>query len=351
MLETVTLDIERSTVRLIDQRRLPQTLEYLDIVDVEGMFDAIKTLAVRGAPAIGIAAAYSMALEAHKSRGLELPALRQLLEKTSERLGQSRPTAVNLFNALDRMTRTVQQQYGTSATLADAVIAEARQIHEEDLEASRCMGRAGAELINDGDSCLTHCNAGGLATGGLGTALAVFYAAKEAGKNIRVFADETRPLLQGARLTAFELTENGIPCTLICDDMAGFLMKQGRVQSVFTGADRIARNGDAANKIGTYSLAVLAKHHGIPFYIVAPLSTFDAEADDGSDIPIEERPPDEVRGFRSERTAPKGIDVWNPAFDVTPAELINAIITEEGVHRPPYGDAINSILEMENGGA
>jgi methylthioribose-1-phosphate isomerase len=248
--------------------------------------------------------------------------------------------------------RTVAQvEHPDGASLATALEKEARLIHQEDLEASREMGRAGAELINDGDACLTHCNAGALATGGLGTALAVFYAAREAGKTIHVYADETRPLLQGARLTAFELLQNGIPCTLICDDMAGFLMKQQRIQGVFTGADRVACNGDAANKIGTYSLAVLANHHRIPFYVVAPVSTFDADARDGSDIPIEERRPDEVRGFRSEVTAPENVEVWNPAFDVTPAELITAIITEKGVHSPPYTDAITSILTGEDAGA
>ena len=351
MLEPVVLDLEKPTVRLIDQRRLPQVLEYLDASSIEDMVDAIRTLAVRGAPAIGIAAAYSVALEAHKNRSLDLTALRELLDKAAERLAGSRPTAVNLFNALERIRAVAQAEHPDSASLASALEKEARLIHQEDLEASREMGRAGAELISDGDACLTHCNAGALATGGLGTALAVFYAAREAGKNIHVYADETRPLLQGARLTAFELLQNGIPCTLICDDMAGFLMKQQRVQAVFTGADRVARNGDAANKIGTYSLAVLANHHRIPFYIVAPVSTFDADARDGSDIPIEERRPDEVRGFRSEVTAPEDVEVWNPAFDVTPAELITAIITEKGVHRPPYTDAITSILTGEDAGA
>lgn len=345
MLEPVSLDLSIPAVRIIDQRRLPESLEYRDLRNAADVADAIRTLAVRGAPAIGIAAAYCLALEACRLAALEPPRLLEALEAAAGTLAASRPTAVNLFNALAQMLAAARREHASGAALAAALEAEARRIHAADLEASRQMGRFGALLVADGAACLTHCNAGGLATGGLGTALAVFYAAKAAGKKIHVYVDETRPLLQGARLTAFELLENGVPCTLICDGAAGFLMQRRGVHAVFTGADRIARNGDAANKIGTFSLAVLAHHHGIPFYIVAPLSTFDAGAPDGSAIPVEERAADEVRGFAGRRSAPRDVPAWNPAFDVTPAGLISGIVTERGVLRPPYESAIAAALE------
>ncbi|MBN1807511.1 MAG: S-methyl-5-thioribose-1-phosphate isomerase [Planctomycetes bacterium] len=345
MLKTIEYAGNVPAVRIIDQRRLPDELVYLDLRTKEELYDAIKTLAVRGAPAIGIAAGYGLAREAAESArsGAGADEVRRILRETGEYLARSRPTAVNLFHAIDRITAAAERSTaGSGEELAAEVATEAAAIHEEDLEASRRMGEYGANLIADGASCLTHCNAGGLATGGLGTALAVFYAAAEQGKKVRVYADETRPLLQGARLTAFELKENGIPVTVITDNMAGFLMKQGKVDAVFVGADRIAANGDAANKIGTYGVAVLAKQHGVPFYVVAPISTFDTKLGSGEEIPIEERAADEVKGFREMRWAPEGVETWNPAFDVTPARFITAIVTEKGVLKAPYEAAIRN---------
>jgi methylthioribose-1-phosphate isomerase len=343
-------------LRLLDQTRLPAETVYLDCRTVEEVWHAIKRLSVRGAPAIGVAAAYGVCL-ANSSReamlrgvqrevglrGAPLAAERsspaidsqQLYLTACDYLATSRPTAVNLFWALERMRGVVRAK--PPAALAAALLAEAKTIHEEDRQQCAAIGRHGAELfadLPDGMGILTHCNTGALATGGDGTALAVIFALHARGRRPQVFADETRPLLQGARLTMWELAQRGVDCTLICDSMAAQVMREGRVQAVIVGADRIAANGDAANKIGTYSVAVNAKHHGIPFYVAAPTTTFDMAIASGAEIPIEQRAAEEItHGFGS-CTAPAGVRVYNPAFDVTPAELITAIITERGVAAP-----------------
>jgi methylthioribose-1-phosphate isomerase len=309
-------------LELLDQRLLPEKTEYVACRSAEEVAQAIRDMVVRGAPAIGCAAAFGIALEKKSGRSLEA---------AFKALAASRPTAVNLFWALERMKQ------------ARDLEAEARAIFEEDLAANRAIGRLGAELIRERSRVMTHCNTGALATAGYGTALGVIRASKN--KNISVIANETRPYLQGARLTAWELVQEGIPCTLITDSMAGHLMSRGEVDVVIVGADRIAANGDVANKIGTYPLAVLAKRHGIPFYVAAPLSTFDPKIPDGSQIPIEERPAAEVTGFRGTRWAPEGVSVRNPAFDVTPAELVTAIISEKGIASPPYRESIAALLK------
>jgi len=327
-------------VRLIDQRKLPAELVHLDCSSVDELWNAIKTLAVRGAPAIGVAAAYGAAMSIWASED-ETPGLLTEMNAACDHLATSRPTAVNLFWALDRMKRVGAQSSGLSpADFKARILAEAEAIREEDLELSRRMGRAGAELICDGATVLTHCNAGALATGGLGTALAPVYFAHAAGKRVSVFADETRPLLQGARLTAWELKQCGVPVTVITDNMAAWAMKRGKVDLVITGADRIAANGDAANKIGTYGVALAAREHGIPFYVAAPVSTFDLSIPTGEGIPIEEREVGEVLAPRGQQWAPADVAAWNPAFDVTPGELIAALITDAGVLEPPYTESI-----------
>ncbi|MEZ4387509.1 MAG: S-methyl-5-thioribose-1-phosphate isomerase [Candidatus Krumholzibacteriia bacterium] len=298
---------------------------------------AIRSLTVRGAPAIGIAAAYGLVLSCRLGRlaGLAGPELVAHLAADHARLAATRPTAVNLFWALDRMAAGFRADLAPT-DLEAALLAAARAIHDEDVAMSRAMGAAGQALLPDVAAVLTHCNAGALATGGYGTALAVVYAAREAGKQVQVYADETRPLLQGARLTAWELQNQGIPVTVLPDAAAATLLRQGRIDAVITGADRIAANGDAANKIGTYPLAVLAARHQVPFYVAAPGSTIDPATADGDRIEIEQRDPAEVHGFGECRFTPEGVAAFNPAFDVTPAELITAIITEAGVRRPPY---------------
>ncbi len=327
---------ENGHLVILDQTLLPETIATIDCMDVETVWNAIRSLQVRGAPAIGIAAAYGLVVAL---RGIaDEPVLaRQRIAEAAAFLATSRPTAVNLFWALQRMTRHASKgdEFEPVPALRRRLFEEARAIHEEDRAMCRAIGEHGVRLLGDRPGgVLTHCNAGGLATAEFGTALSVFFTAREQGIPLRVFVDETRPLLQGARLTAWELQQAGIPATLICDSMAGQVMKEGRVQAVITGADRIAANGDTANKIGTYSLAVLARHHGIPFYIAAPRSTFDLEIADGTAIPIEERAAAEITEGFGRRTAPAGIDVYNPAFDVTPAALITAIITESGVIEP-----------------
>jgi methylthioribose-1-phosphate isomerase len=326
-------------VRLIDQTLLPNQFDQV--------WEAIKSLRVRGAPAIGIAAAFGAVLGA-RARGLEsVDSVRGALREASAHLRTSRPTAVNLFWALDRMDRLVEAE-ATDAPDAAALLArlldEARAIQDEDRAMCRSIGRFGADLLPEGRGVLTHCNAGGLATADYGTALAVIFSAAEQGKSVHVFADETRPLLQGARLTAWELQRRGIPVTLICDSMAAQVMKEGKVQAVVVGADRIAANGDTANKIGTYAVALAARAHGIPFYVAAPSSTFDRSLSDGSTIPIEERDPREITHGFGLATAPEGIDVYNPAFDVTPAEFISAIITERGIIRPVNTEAVRAVV-------
>ena len=311
-------------------------LVYLDCRNVEQLWHAIKTLKVRGAPALGIAAAFGVILGIQTFKGKDTAGFIRFVGKLCDHIGSSRPTAVNLFHALDQMRALAHKNKHLSVdTLKAVLFSEAMAIYEEDLAVCRAMGRHGAKLIKNGATLMTVCNAGGLATGDYGTALGVMYAAKEAGKKFKVYALETRPLLQGARLTAWELKKNRIDVTLICDNMAATVMKNKGVDIIFTGADRIAANGDAANKIGTYMLAVLAKHHKVSFYVVAPKSTFDLRMKTGAGIPIEERSADEVRKFAGCPTAPKDVKVFNPAFDVTPHELISGIVTEYGIIRKP----------------
>lgn len=327
-------------LRMIDQTRLPTEFVQIDCRDVEAVWEAIRSLRVRGAPAIGIAAAYGLVVGLQGAVEAGEAAFFARLETVAQRLASSRPTAVNLFWALDRQRHLAEGLRGRASPqeILEALWTEAQAIHDEDRRMCRAIGQHGAALLSDGQGVLTHCNAGGLATSGYGTALAVIYAAVESGKRIRVYADETRPLLQGARLTAWEMARHGIDVTLICDSMAAQVMREGRVQAVIVGADRIASNGDTANKIGTYGLAVLAAAHGIPFYVAAPSSTFDPTLSTGDAIPIEQRDPREVTHGFGRQTAPDGIDVYNPAFDVTPARLIGAIICEHGVLRPPFAE-------------
>jgi methylthioribose-1-phosphate isomerase len=338
-------------VRLIDQTLLPTELRHVECTDVEAMWEAIKVLRVRGAPAIGIAAAFGTMLGIQGSQAATYEAFRKELDDVTRYLGSARPTAVNLFWALDRMKRVAEEnRHMTTPLLRERLLDEAVAIAEEDKATCRAIGRHGAELVHDGDGILTHCNAGGLATADYGTALGVLFAAHEQGKRIHVFADETRPLLQGARLTAWELMQAGIDVTLICDNMAALVMREGDVDLVIVGADRIAANGDAANKIGTYGVAVLAKEHGIPFYVAAPVSTFDLSRATGDDIPIEQRKPEEITEGFGRRTAPEGVKVYNPAFDVTPARYIRGIITERGIISPVNGGTIRERIARPPGG-
>ena len=330
--------------RIIDQTLLPREYKTMDCKTAEEVWEAIKVLRVRGAPAIGIAAAYGVVVGIQDAPDKKEAFFKRLDEVTSY-LATSRPTAVNLFWALERMKAAAEKFRGLEVSeIKRKLLAEARAIYREDVDMCRAIGKAGVELVGDEASILTHCNAGGLATSGYGTALAVIFSAAEAGKSVRVYADETRPLLQGARLTAWELVQADIPVTAICDNMAGVLMSRGKVDLVVVGADRIAANGDAANKIGTYSLSVLAKAHNVPFYVAAPSSTFDLALDDGSAIPIEERARDEVAHFGGVQTVPDGADVYNPAFDVTPASNITAIITERGVIHSPTREGILKVI-------
>ena len=318
-------------VRMSDQTRLPAELVVLDVRTPEQMFDAIRRLAVRGAPAIGVAAAYGLLLgiQGHDEKD-RADALGRAKE-TAAYLAKARPPAVNLFWALERMVARAARDFEAGRGIVAGLFEEARAIFEEDRDICRRIGEVGEKLLRDGATVLTHCNAGGLATADYGTALAPIYAAKELGKRVAVFADETRPLLQGSRLTAWELMQSGVDVTLITDSMAARVMFERRIDLVLVGADRIARNGDVANKIGTYGVAVLAREHGIPFYVCAPLSTFDPRIDSGDKIPIEQRSPDEVtRGFGT-ATAPEGVRVYNPSFDVTPARLVTGIVTEVGL--------------------
>ncbi|MDO8593196.1 MAG: S-methyl-5-thioribose-1-phosphate isomerase [bacterium] len=332
-----TIRWKNGKVRYIDQTALPHKVKFIDCGNVKRLWRAIKTLEVRGAPAIGIAGALGVVLGIKDSKSVSGKKLSREVDKVAGYLATSRPTAVNLSWALTRMRALARENSsGSAARIKKLLFKEARKIIAEDKEACRRMARHGARLIKDGDAILTHCNAGGLATADYGTALGVLFEAKKQGKRIRVYADETRPLLQGARLTAWELMRAGIDTTLICDNMAASLMAKRRIDKIFVGADRIAANGDAANKIGTYNVAVLAKYHRIPFYVVAPLSTFDFNIVTGKDIPIEERDGDEVRSIGGKFIAPKRVKVYNPAFDVTPNGLITAIVTEKRVYRKPY---------------
>ena len=325
-------------VRILDQTRLPNEIYFIETDNVETVAEAIRMLRIRGAPAIGVAAAYGVAVGALKLPGTP-DEFYPGLQKVISILAETRPTAKNLFWALDRMQKTAEQYRSLSGEeRLKKIVAEAISIHEEDDRLTRQMGRFGAGLLNDHSTVMTYCNAGFLATGGIGTALGVIYMAAEDGKKISVIANETRPLLQGARLTSWELNQRGIPVTLICDNMAGMVLRKGKVDAVIVGADRIAANGDTANKIGTYSLAVNAHYHGIPFYVAAPSTTFDLEISAGDQIPIEERNPNEITEGFGRKTAPANINVYNPAFDVTPNSLISAIITENGVFTAPYGN-------------
>lgn len=344
-LETIRWN-RRGWIELIDQTLLPNELRYIACRTVEEVREAIKTLRVRGAPAIGIAGALGVVLGIWGSEARSYDEFKAELDQVADYLATSRPTAVNLFWALDRMRRAAERNKDKPIPeLKKLLLREALDIIEEDKRICRAIGRNGARLLPDECTILTHCNAGGLATADYGTALGVIYAAAEMGKRIKVFADETRPLLQGARLTAWELMRNGIDVTLICDNTAAYVMRQGLVDCVIVGADRIAANGDTANKIGTYNLAVLAKEHGIPFYVAAPSSTFDLTLESGDQIPIEERSPEEVTCPFGRRIAPEGVKVYNPAFDVTPAHLITAIITEKGVIRQPLERNISETLK------
>ncbi|HEV8202186.1 MAG TPA: S-methyl-5-thioribose-1-phosphate isomerase [Candidatus Polarisedimenticolia bacterium] len=332
-------------VLLLDQRRLPEEEIYLTLTQPEEVAAAIRDMAIRGAPAIGVAAAFGIALGFQASvrgKGCDDPAER--FESLARLLGATRPTAVNLFWGIERMRRRFEShRHEGPAALAAALLHEARGIHREDIEACRSMGRHGAALLPDEGNVLTHCNAGALATAGYGTALGVIRAAVEAGKRVAVYADETRPWLQGARLTAWELHKDGIPVTVLCDGMAGHLFQKKAIGACVVGADRIARNGDVANKIGTYQVAVLARAHGVPFYVAAPTSTVDLNIATGASIPIEERPAAEAAVFAGRRVVPEGVPVLHPAFDVTPHALVTAIVTEHGIARDPYGPALEAL--------
>jgi len=339
---------ENNVLKMIDQRLLPVEELWLEYTDYRAVAEAIKTMVVRGAPAIGVAAAFGAAFGAREIVAESYEAFSVEFEKVCAVLGATRPTAVNLFWALDRMKRCADAHRTLSlAGLKARLIGEAMEIAAEDLRLNRTLGKNGAELIPDNARVLTHCNAGALATGGYGTALGVIRAAVEAGKKVAVIADETRPWLQGARLTAWELQRDNIPVTLICDNMAGHLMSKGEIDCVIVGADRIAANGDTANKIGTYTVAVLAREHGLPFYVAAPISTIDLAIPDGSHIPIEERDRREVTHSGERQLAPEGVAVRNPAFDVTPARLITAIITERGVARGNYGVELKKLATKD----
>lgn len=338
-------DAATGTLDLLDQTRLPAEYEQWNCRQVETVWQAIRELKVRGAPAIGVAAAYGIVLGMQSARGGERAAFDQRLDEVCRYLAGSRPTAVNLFWAIERMRQLARFQAALPASdMHDLLLEEARQIESEDKEMCAAIGRFGAELIEPNSGVLTHCNTGGLATAGDGTAFAVLAAAHADGKNIHVYADETRPLLQGSRLTAWELMRRGIPMTLITDSMAAWVMKLGRVQAAIVGADRITANGDAANKIGTYSVATLCKAHGIPFYVAAPSSTFDLSLATGDQIPIEERAAAEITHPGGVQLAPESCPVFNPAFDVTPAALITALITEKGVIRPVTAENIRRVL-------
>lgn len=341
-----TVEWRDGAVVMIDQRLLPQREVYRVYRDYRGVARAIRSMVVRGAPAIGVSAAFGVALGVQRLRSVR--ELQARFDRICAVLAATRPTAVNLFWAIERMRRRFAGLTGQPlARIQRALLAEARAIHREDIAANRAMGRLGAALLPREATVMTHCNAGALATAGYGTALGVIRAAREAGNKVKVVANETRPFLQGARLTAWELTQDGIPTTLITDNMAGHVLKSGLIQAVVVGADRVAANGDVANKIGTYGVAVLAHRHAVPFYVAAPLSTIDPACPDGSGIPIEDRGASEVTHVGGRSIAAVGVTVLNPAFDVTPNELVTAIITEAGVARAPYGPSLRRLKERE----
>ena len=341
-----TLTWTEDGVRFIDQTKLPLEESYVTAATYEQVADAIVTMVVRGAPAIGVSAAYGIALGAKGTRASTPAEFAPEFERICARLARTRPTAVNLFWAIDRMKSLFGNLLISGATLGqikERLLAEANAMYDEDIAACKAMGASGGALLPNQAGVLTHCNAGALATCGYGTALGVIRAAVEQGKSIHVYADETRPFLQGARLTAWELMADGIPTTVICDNMAASLMRRGKIQAVVVGADRIAANGDTANKIGTYNVAILAKEHGIPFYVAAPWSTIDMATATGDAIPIEERPAVEVTHHGGKQLTPHGVGICNPAFDVTPARYVTAIVTERGVLRPPYAGSLKDL--------
>ncbi len=332
-----TIEWKKDCVRILDQRRLPREVRYVECKNVSSLAKAIRTLAIRGAPAIGVAAAMGIALAAQRIRSRNPAVFRSGLRDAFREIGRARPTAANLFWALERMEKRLAQNRSSNVEeLKEHLEAEALKIYEEDLEINRKVGEYGRSLIHDEDRILTHCNAGALATAGYGTALGILYAAWFQGKRFHVYVDETRPLLQGARLTAWELAQAGIPTTLITDSMAAWVIKKKEISLVLVGADRIARNGDTANKIGTYSLAILCKWHAVPFYVAAPSSTIDFHLANGLGIPIEERASAEVTRMQGRSIAPEGTQAFNPAFDVTPQSFIKAIVTEKGIIRKPF---------------
>lgn len=341
-----TLRWADGVLEMIDQRVLPATFRYLQYDSAAVVAEGIRSMVVRGAPAIGVAAAYGVALEAQRLLAATGESFQRGMHEGFNLLAQSRPTAVNLFWALDRMKQVWKSVSGESnMQVAARLLAEAHEIFAEDIRINRALGVHGAGLLRDGARVLTHCNAGALATAGHGTALGVIRSAVEAGKKISVIADETRPFLQGARLTAWEMVQEEIPVTLITDNMAGFMMGRGEVDAVVVGTDRVAANGDVANKIGTYMVAVLAHRHQIPFYVACPLSTIDLSVASGVDIPIEERHADEVKGFRDSHWAAQGVQIRNPSFDVTPAELVTALITEKGVVHQPDASKLRALFD------
>jgi methylthioribose-1-phosphate isomerase len=347
MLPTIVRDAD--AVVMIDQRKLPGEETYVRCTTAPEVARAIRTMVIRGAPAIGVAAAMGIALGMRRSAATGTQKFAAEFFKTCDLMASTRPTAVNLFWAIERMKRALAEAAESGASvdqIKDRLDAEAQALHDEDVAGCRAMGAFGAAVVPDEARILTHCNAGALATAGYGTALGVIRGAVEAGKQVTVFADETRPFLQGARLTAWELVRDGIPTTVITDSMAGALMRRGDVNFVVVGADRIAANGDTANKIGTYGVAILAREHDIPFYVAAPLSTIDLGTPDGSRIPIEERSAREVTHMAGVRLAPEGASVWNPAFDVTPHRLIAGIITERGICRAPYTESLARVFSV-----
>jgi methylthioribose-1-phosphate isomerase len=341
-----TIEWTESGVRFIDQTKLPTEEVYVSCTTHQQVADVIRTMVVRGAPAIGVAAAMGIALGVNNSKAENGDDLKKDLEQICDLMRQTRPTAVNLFWAIRRMQEKFEAlRIRPVPQIKQALVEEAQRMHAEDIAANQAMGRHGAILMPTGGGVLTHCNAGALATAGYGTALGVIRRAVEQGKKIHVYADETRPFLQGSRLTAWELIKDGIPTTVISDNMAGAMMKQGKINAIIVGADRIASNGDVANKIGTYSLAVLAREHGIPFYVAAPVSTVDLETPDGSKIPIEQRNSREVTHIAGRQMVPDGAEIENPAFDVTPAKYVTAIITERGVAKAPYEESLRQLTE------
>ena len=339
-----TLEWTKSGVVFIDQTKLPTEEVYVTCTTHQQVADVIRNMVVRGAPAIGVAAAMGIALGVNNSKAEHAADLQEDFDRICDTIRQTRPTAVNLFWAIRRMTEKFESlRLRPIAQIQQALIEEAERMHAEDIAANQAMGRHGAALMPSSGGVLTHCNAGALATAGYGTALGVIRAAVEQGKKIHVYADETRPFLQGSRLTAWELMKDGIPTTVISDNMAGVMMQQGKIEAIVVGADRIAANGDVANKVGTYTVAILAKEHGIPFYVAAPISTVDLATPDGSKIPIEQRNAREVTHIAGRQMTPDGVEIENPAFDVTPAKYVAAIITERGIARAPYTESLRKL--------